>query len=156
MKVYGYVRDKDGKFDSRKEKVLNFSELMNLTIDKMICEEAYENYSDMIKIRELLETEKDFILIVSDTSDLFEDDYAKINILQQMDKNNVFMIDSTYPNFDYKMLIEEYSKETPFSFLTSTIISGLEIYARQAKTSDCGEAFYNDMRGRLAEWKRNI
>lgn len=156
MKIYGYVRDKDGNFKNRKEKVMSFAKLMNFSIDRIICEKSSENYEDMVEIRKLLEAEKDFVLLVSDTSDLFEDDYAKIMFVKIMDDKNVFLIDSSYPNFDYKMLIEEYSKETPFSFLTNTIISGLEIYARQMKAYDCGDIFYNDMRGRFADWKRTL
>lgn len=129
---------------------------MDFQIIKIICEKSSENYEDMNKIKKLLETERNFILLVSDTSDLFEDDYAKIMLVKIMDEKNVFLIDSSYPNFDYKMLIEEYSKDTPFSFLTNTIISGLEIYARQTKMTDCGDSFYNDTRGRLADWKRTI
>ena len=156
MKIYGYVRDKDGNFDNRKEKVISFVELMNFQMDRMICEKSSENYDDMKEIRKLLEADRNFILLVSDTSDLFEDDYAKIMFIKTMEENNIFLVDSSYPNFDYKMLIEKYNKETLFSFLTNTIISSLEIYARQMEMSDCGETFYSDMIGRLADWKRTI
>lgn len=105
---------------------------------------------------EILKTKKDFILLVSDTSDLFEDDYAKIELTKLLDKQNVFLIDSNYPNFDYKMLIDKYNKENPFSFLTNSIISSLENYTRQKNINECGDSFYNDMRGRFMDWKRTI
>lgn len=69
----------------RKLKVVEFSKLVDLPIDKMICEKSSENYEAMTEIRRLLDTERDFILLISDTSDLFEDDYARVNLCWKMD-----------------------------------------------------------------------
>ena len=58
MKIFGYVRDKDGNFDNRKNKVLEFSKQMDFPIDKFICEKSSENYEDMKQISEI-DTGKD-------------------------------------------------------------------------------------------------
>lgn len=156
MKIFGYVRDKDGNFENRKNRVIEFSKQMNLPIDEMICEEAYDNYSDMIKIRELLETENDFVLLVSDASDLFEDDYACIKLLQLLEENNVFLIDTYYPNLDYHMLIEKNSKDCPSNFLQNRFMVILEVYMRKKYSSSDDNAVYGDMRTRFSDWKNNL
>lgn len=56
MKVFGYVRDKNGDFERRKEKVIGFAELMNFSLNKIVCEKSSENYEDMIEIKRLLES----------------------------------------------------------------------------------------------------
>ena len=38
MKVFGYVRDKDGNFEKRKEKVMSFAKFMDFSVERMICE----------------------------------------------------------------------------------------------------------------------
>lgn len=53
MKIYGYARDENGNFEKRKRKIIEFSKLMNLPIDKMIYEQLSENYEDMAKIRKI-------------------------------------------------------------------------------------------------------
>lgn len=50
MKIFGYVRDKDGNFKNRKNKVIEFSKQMDFPIDKFICEKSSENYEDMKEI----------------------------------------------------------------------------------------------------------
>lgn len=156
MKIFGYVRDKDGNFESRKNRVIEFSKRMNLPIDEMIFEEAYDNYADMIKIRELLEAENNFVLLVSDASDLFEDDYACIKLLQLSEENNVFLIDTYYPNLDYHMLIEKNSKDCPSNFLQNRFMVILEVYMRKKYSSSDDNAVYGDMRTRFSDWKNNL
>lgn len=156
MKIFGYVRDKDGNFESRKNRVIEFSKQMNFTIDEMICEEAYDNYSDMIKIRELLETEQDFILLVSDTSDLFEDDYAHVKFRNLLEERNVFLIDTYYPSLDYRMLMAKNCKDNPSQLLQNRLIVMLEIYLRKKYNGSDDNMVYGDMRTRLSEWKNNL
>lgn len=156
MKVYGYVRDKNGIFESRKEKVIEFSNLMNLPIDKMICEQASENYDDMAEIRKLLETENNFILLVSDASDLFEDLYSRVVFPNTLEEKNVFLIDTYYPNLDYRMLIEKNCKGNASNFLINAFIVNLEVYLRKKNSDSTDGASYSDMRMRLNEWKRSI
>lgn len=156
MKIFGYVRDKNGNFRNRKEKVIEFSKLMGFPIDKMICEQSSENYEDMTEVKNLLETERDFILLVSDTSDLFEDDYSRIMLLKFLEEKNVFLIDSYYPNLDYRKLIDRNCKNCPSDFLTNMIITTLEIYLRKKNTDSADGVSYSDMRMRLNEWKRNV
>lgn len=156
MKIYGYARDENGNFEKRKRKVIEFSKLMNLPIDKMIYEQSSENYEDMAKIRKLLGAERDFILLVSDTSDLFEDDYARLKFCNHFEERNVFLIDAYYPNLDYKMLMEKNCKDCPTNFLTSMIMVGLEVYFRKKMTDSEDEAFYSDLRMRLEDWKRSL
>lgn len=156
MKIFGYVRDENGNFEKRKEKVVDFSRLMNLTIDRMICEKSSENYEDMTEIRNLLEVESNFILLVPDTSDLFEDDYSRIMLLKSLEEKNAFVIDTYYPNLDYHKLIDKNCKKCPSDFLTNMIITTLEVYLRKKNTDSVDGVSYSDMRMRLNEWKRNI
>lgn len=156
MKIFGYVRDKDGNFDNRKNKVLEFSKQMDFLIDEFICEKSSENYEDMTEIRKLLETEKDFVLLVSDTSDLFEDLYSRVMFSKFLEEKNVFLIDTYYPNFDYRMLIEKNCKDNPSGFLTNCFISTLEAYLRKKNADIADDTVYSDMRIRLEEWKGNL
>ena len=153
MKVYGYVRDKDGNFDNRKEKVVEFSNLFNFDILNIICEKSDKEYENMNEIRSLLKNNSNFVLIVSDTSDLFEDDYSRAMFLVEMDNQNVFLIDANYPNFDYKKLLTDRYKVEPSDFLMNTTISILECYLRKRDVDDESGVFYSDMRQRLEEWK---
>lgn len=153
MKIYGYVRDKDGNFKNRKEKVMSFAKLMNFSIDRIICEKSSENYEDIVEIRKLLETEKDFVLLVSDTSDLFEDLYSRVMFSKLLEEKNVFLIDAYYPNFDYRMLIEKNCKDNPSGFLTNSFISTLEAYLRKKNSDIADDTVYSDMRMRFEEWK---
>lgn len=156
MKVFGYVRDKDGNFEKRKEKVMSFAKFMDFSVERMICERSTENYEDMIEIKKLLESEKNFVLLVSDTSDLFEDLYSRVMILKILEENNVFLIDTYYPNFDYRMLVEKNCKDNPSGFLTNSFIAILEAYLRKKNSDIVDDAVYSDMRMRFEEWKRNI
>lgn len=153
MKIYGYVRDKDGNFKNRKEKIMSFAKLMNFSIDRIICEKSSENYEDMVEIRKLLEAEKDFVLFVSDTSDLFEDLYSRVMFSKLLEEKNVFLIDAYYPNFDYRMLIEKNCKDNPSGFLTNSFISTLEAYLRKKNSDIADDTVYSDMRMRFEEWK---
>lgn len=156
MKIFGYVRDKDGDFESRKGKVMTFAELMNFRIDKIICEKSSENYEDMAEIRKLLENEKDFVLLVSDASDLFEDDYACVKLLPILEKNNVFLIDTYYPNLDYRMMMEKNCKDCPSNYLQNRFMVILEIYLRKKYSGSDDSMIYGDMRTRFSEWKNNL
>lgn len=153
MKIFGYVRDKDGNFKNRKEKVMSFAKLMNFSIDRIICEKSSENYEDIVEIRKLLETEKDFVLLVSDTSDLFEDLYSRVMFSKLLEEKNVFLIDAYYPNFYYRMLIEKNCKDNPSGFLTNSFISTLEAYLRKKNSDIADDTVYSDMRMRFEEWK---
>lgn len=156
MKVFGYVRDKNGNFERRKEKVVGFAELMNFSLNKIVCEKSSERYEDMIEIKRLLESEKNFVLLVSDTSDLFEDLYSRVMFSKLLEEKNVFLMDSYYPNFDYRMLIEKNCKNNPSEFLTNSFIATLEAYLRKKNSDIVDDAVYSDMRMRFEEWKRNI
>lgn len=156
MKIFGYVRDESGNFDSRKEKVIEFSKLMNLPIDKMICEQASENYEDMAEVRKLLGTESNFILLVSDASDLLEDLYSRAVFPKTLEERNVFLIDTYYPNLDYHMLIEKNCKGNASNFLINAFIVNLEVYLRKKNSDSTDGASYSDMRMRLNEWKSNL
>ncbi len=156
MKIFGYLRDKDGNFDNRKNKVLEFSKQMDFPIDEFICEKSSENYEDMKQIRKLLEIEKDFILLVSDASDLFEDLYSRVMFSKLLEEKNVFLIDAYYPNFDYHMLIEKNCKDNPSGFLINSFIATLEAYIRKKNSDVADDTVYSDMRIRLEEWKSNL
>lgn len=156
MKIYGYVRDKDGNFENRKNKVLEFSKQMGFPIDEFICEKSSENYEDMTEIRKLLEIEKNFILLVSDTSDLFEDLYLRVMFSKLLEEKNVFLIDAYYPNFDYHMLIEKNCKDNPSGFLTNSFIATLEAYLRKKNADIVDDTVYSDMRIRFEEWENNL
>ena len=156
MKIFGYVRDKDGNFENRKNKVIEFSKQMDFPIDEFICEKSSENYEDMKEIRKLLETENDFVLLVSDASDLFEDDYVCIKLLQLLEENNVFLIDTYYPNLDYHMLIEKNSKDCPSNFLQNRFMVILEVYMRKKYSSSDDNAVYGDMRTHFSDWKNKL
>lgn len=139
-----------------KNRVIEFSKQMNFKIDEMICEEAYDNYSDMIKIRELLETEQDFILLVSDTSDLFEDDYAHVKFRNLLEERNVFLIDTYYPSLDYRMLMAKNCKGCPSALLQNRLIVMLEVYLRKKYDGSDDSMVYSDMRTRLSDWESNL
>lgn len=156
MKIFGYVRDKDGNFENRKNKVIEFSKQMDFSIDKFICEKSSENYEDMTEIRKLLEDEKDFVLLVSDASDLFEDDYACVKLLPIIEKNNVFLADAYYPNLDYRMMMEKNCKDCPSNFLQNRLMAILEIYLRKKYDGSDDNMVYGDMRTRLSEWKNSL
>lgn len=108
------------------------------------------------KSEKFLGAERDFILLVSDTSDLFEDDYVRLKFCNHFEERNVFLIDAYYPNLDYKMLMEKNCKDYPTNFLTSMIMVGLEVYFRKKMTDSEDEAFYSDLRMRLEDWKRSL
>lgn len=156
MKIYGYVRDKDGNFDRRKEKVIDFSKALNFNISEVICEKSDKEYGNMSKIRNLVGNNSNFVLIISDTSDLFEDEYSKAMFLSELDKNNIFLIDANYPNFDYKKIMTDKYKIEPSDFLMNGAISILECYLRQKDVDDGSGAFYSDMRQRLEEWTSSL
>lgn len=156
MKIYGYIRDEDGNFDNRKNKVADFSKQMNFEIDEFICEKSSGDYKTMIKAKRLLEKEKDFILLVSDSSDLFENSYSKVMFLDMLEKNNVFLIDVYCTNFDYKMLIENNGKDNPFGFLINSLIVNIETYLRKKYSDVSDDIIHSDMITRLKEWKNNI
>lgn len=156
MKIYGYVRDKDGNFDKRKNKVVDFSKQMNFEIDEFIFEKSSGDYETMIRAKSLLEKEKDFILVVSDSSDLFEDSYSKVMFLKCLEEKNIFLIDAYYTNFDYRMLIEKNGKNNPFGFLINSLIVNIETYLRKKYSDISDDAIHSDMITRLKEWKNNI
>lgn len=156
MKIYGYVRDENGNFEKRKRKIIEFSKLVDFPIDKMIYEQSSENYEDMTEIRKLLETERDFILLVSDTSDLFEDDYARANFCWKMDDKNVFLIDCHYPKFNYKSLITDRYKIEPFDFLTNATMSAMEVYLRKVEAADGSKIPIDELKQKLNNWQSSL
>lgn len=156
MKIYGYVREEKGNFENRKKRVGDFSKILDFFLEEIICEESGSEYEEMKKIQNLLKNEKDFILIVSDSSDLFESEKAKVLICEQLEENNVFLIDSYYPNFDYSMLLEKNSKEYPLNFLFNGLISKMENYLRMKDMGSSEDACYSDMRKRLDMWTTSL
>lgn len=153
MKIFGYVRDKDGNFENRKNKVIEFSKQMNFAIDKFICEKSSENYEDMVEIRKLLENEKDFVLLVSDASDLFEDDYACKLLSLQMDRKNVFLLDAYYPKFNCKKLLTGIYKIEPVEFLENAMIMTVESHLRLYNDKSVSDKLKNEIKGRVSHWK---
>lgn len=156
MKIFGYVRDKDGNFENRKSKVIEFSKQMDFPIYKFILEKSSENYEDMTEIRKLLETEKDFILVVSDTSDLFQDDYSCELLSLQMDRKNVFLLDCYYPKFDYRKLLTGIYKIEPVEFLENATIMTVEIHLRPYNDKIISDKIKNGIKSRMSDWQSGI
>ncbi len=153
MKIFGYVRDKDGNFESRKNKVIEFSKQMDFPIDRMICEKSSKDYEDMTYIRKLMETEKDFILLVSDTSDLFEDDYACKLLSLQMDRKNVFLLDAYYPKFNYRKLLTGVYKIEPVEFLENAMIMTVENHLRLYNEKNVSGKLKAEIKSKALNWE---
>lgn len=153
MKVFGYVRDENGCFENRKEQIIKFSKLMNLKASEIICEKSSADYNSLSEIKRLLGCEKDFVLLVSDASDLFEDEYSRMKLCKTLEERNVFLIDTYYPNLDYRMITEEKCKESPTYYLANSMIVMIETYLRKKNADIPNESIYSDMRMRFEEWK---
>lgn len=156
MKTFGYVRDKDGNFENRKNKVMEFSKQMDFPIDKFILEKSSENYEDMTEFRKLLENEKDFVLVVSDTSDLFQDDYTCKLLSLQMDRKNILLLDSYYPKFDYRKLLTGIYKIEPVEFLENATIMTVESHLRLYNDKTISDKIKNEIKNRMSDWQSGI
>lgn len=152
MNVYGYVRDEKGEFEDRTKRVVEFAKIFDFKLNEIICEKSDKEYENMIEIQKLLKSKGGFILIVSDASDLFQDEYARMMISEDLNRKNVFLIDSYYPNLNYKAILDENSKMYPSDFLTNMIIVNLEIFFRLKNSGSNENVYCNDMRKRLEEW----
>lgn len=155
MRILGYVREKDGNFKERMNRIYQFCDFMNFKTPEMICEESDKNISEMNVIKKIIRENSKFVLIVSDASDLFEDEESKLYFLNKVETNNIFLIDSFYPNFDCKMLLQENCKENPSEFLINSMILQVEIYLRLKKSNCEEEKIYNDMICRFEKWKNH-
>lgn len=151
MKVFGYIRSY-AENDVKEKQISDFCEQIGLGNAKVIKEKASGEYTEMVNLNDLLEKNSKFILVVPDTSALFENIDTKEILVNKLEEKEVFLIDMAYPKFEYKMLIERNCKYCPVEFLINSIVVEIERYMRKInKTMD----YKDEIKNRIEHWKKS-
>ena len=158
MKVYGYVRDEYGNFSSRVSKTKQMSEKIGTKIHWIFCEQSDGKYENMERARFILDSLQDSVLLVSDTSDLYYDEFAMVKFMEKLKENNVLLIDCSCPKFDNALAIEDHAVDNISDWLISKMIIVLERYMRastERKDMDCDPDIQNIAR-KIQEMERDF
>ena len=130
MKAYGYVRDENGEFSSREDKVKKMAEKVGIELIGTLCERSDGKYENMQMARFMVDSLHDSVLFVSDTSDLYYDEFAMVKFMERLKENNVLLIDCSCPKFDNALAIEDHAADNISVWFISKMIIVLERYMR--------------------------
>ena len=151
MKVFGYIRSYAGN-DVKEKQISDFCEQIGLRNAKVIKEKASGKHAEMVNLNDLLEKNEKFILVVPDTSELFENVDTKEILVSKLEEKDVLLIDMAYPKFDYKMLIEKNCKDCPVEFLVNSIVVEIERYMRKTNKN---MNYQDEIKNRIEHWKKS-
>lgn len=130
VNAYGYVRDKFGDFSSGITIVKRMAKEVGIEIKEIYAEKSDGNYENMEIAQGIINTLKNCVLFVPDTSDLYFDDYAMVNFSKKLNENNVLLVDCSFPKFDNTIICKNNGIENISEWLFSKTIIVLERYKR--------------------------
>lgn len=150
MKVIGYIREENGKFEEKEKAINRFAEENDLIIEKIYFEKSGGEINEVSKLNEILEKYKNIILLIDDISDIFESD-EHILLAARLWEKDMLVIDISYPIFQYENIIKEVY-DNPDDFLRAKAYIIVKSYLR--KISD--KKYYGEfnLMDRISVWNQ--
>lgn len=151
-KAIGYIRGCSEELSRKRNNILAFAEEIGVSVDSIFIENTKCLYSEMKEARKISENFQDCLLIVNDTSELFQDDDAKYFLNAKFIDRNISVVDCACPTFD-NFAIDSTTSKGPIDFLQNGMIVLIESYMRSVRENDCDikEKYIQELKNRIKE-----
>lgn len=130
VKAVGYVRNKLGDFSSGIQLIEKTAGEVGVEIEGLYTEESDGQYENMEIAKGMVNSLKNCVLFVPDTSDLYFDEFAMVRFMEKLNENHVLLVDCSCPKFDNEIAFRNNGIENISDWLLSRTVTFLERYMR--------------------------
>ena len=134
--AYGYVRDKFGNFSSGINLVERTAGEAGIEITEIYTEKSDGEYENMETAKNMVNSLKNCVLFVPDTSDLYFDEFAMVKFAEKLNENHVILVDCYHPEFDNEAISTDNECENISGWMFSKTILMLERYMRASAEAE--------------------